>query len=78
MSAVSDTVRVAQPGSAIGQSVRDSLVVAQRNLIRMSRIPEMIIFGLFQPIMFVVLFSYVFGGSMNIAAVRTRARTASS
>ncbi|WP_328769029.1 ABC transporter permease [Streptomyces sp. NBC_00286] len=67
MSAVSDTVRVAQPGSAIGQSVRDSLVVAQRNLIRMSRIPEMIIFGLFQPIMFVVLFSYVFGGSMNIA-----------
>ncbi|MFE9649964.1 ABC transporter permease [Streptomyces sp. NPDC006365] len=67
MSVVSDTVRVAQPGSAIGQSVRDSLVVAQRNLIRMSRIPEMVIFGLIQPIMFVVLFSYVFGGSMTIA-----------
>ncbi|WP_282703988.1 ABC transporter permease [Streptomyces sp. CC219B] len=32
----------------------------------MSRIPEMVIFGLIQPIMFVVLFSYVFGGSMNI------------
>ncbi|CAM5424810.1 hypothetical protein STANM309S_00176 [Streptomyces tanashiensis] len=32
----------------------------------MSRIPEMIIFGLIQPIMFVVLFSYVFGGSMQI------------
>nr|WP_323378439.1 ABC transporter permease [Streptomyces smaragdinus] len=48
------------------QSVRDSLVVARRNLIRMSRIPEMIIFGLFQPIMFVVLFSYVFGGSMDV------------
>ncbi|NGO43642.1 ABC transporter permease [Streptomyces ureilyticus] len=67
MSVVSDTVRVAQPGSAIGQSVRDSLVVARRNLIRMSRIPEMLIFGLIQPIMFVVLFSYVFGGSMTIA-----------
>lgn len=67
MSAVTDATqqRAANPHS-LGQSVRDSLIVAQRNLIRMSRIPEMIIFGLFQPIMFVVLFSYVFGGSMNI------------
>ena len=32
----------------------------------MTRIPEIVIFGLIQPIMFVVLFSYVFGGSMNI------------
>ncbi|MFJ8308472.1 MULTISPECIES: ABC transporter permease [unclassified Streptomyces] len=53
-------------GGGIGRSVRDSLVVAQRNLIRMTRIPEMIIFGMIQPIMFVVLFSYVFGGSVNI------------
>ncbi|MGI5195228.1 ABC transporter permease [Streptomyces sp. CA-288835] len=66
MSVGSDTVRVAQPGSAIGQSVRDSLVVARRNLIRMGRIPEMIIFGLVQPIMFVVLFTYVFGGSISV------------
>ncbi|MFI6049193.1 ABC transporter permease [Streptomyces violascens] len=50
----------------IGGSIRDSLVVAKRNLIRMTRIPEMVIFGLIQPIMFVVLFSYVFGGSVNI------------
>ncbi|ORT61074.1 ABC transporter permease [Streptomyces sp. CB03238] len=55
-----------KPRGGIAQSVADSLVVARRNLIRMSRIPEMIIFGLIQPIMFVVLFSYVFGGSMNI------------
>ncbi|MGO4759059.1 ABC transporter permease, partial [Streptomyces sp. 2MCAF27] len=38
------------------QSVRDSLVVARRNLIRMMRIPEVVVFGLVQPIMFVVLF----------------------
>jgi ABC transporter DrrB family efflux protein len=56
----------AQPRNPISQSVRDSLVVAKRNLIRMMRIPEMIIFGMIQPIMFVVLFSYVFGGSMNV------------
>ncbi|MEU4208668.1 ABC transporter permease [Streptomyces sp. NPDC026206] len=52
-------------GGAV-QSVRDSLVVAQRNLIRMIRIPEVVIFGLIQPIMFVVLFSYVFGGSIAV------------
>nr|WP_203586374.1 ABC transporter permease [Actinospica acidiphila] len=42
------------------------MVVAKRNLIRMVRIPEVVIFGLIQPIMFVVLFSYVFGGSLDI------------
>jgi ABC transporter DrrB family efflux protein len=52
--------------TATTQSVRDSLVVARRNLIRMSRIPEMVIFGLIQPIMFVVLFSYVFGGAIPV------------
>ena len=46
--------------------MNDSLVIARRNLIRMTRIPEMILFGLIQPIMFVVLFTYVFGGSMKI------------
>ncbi|MFE9821203.1 ABC transporter permease [Streptomyces sp. NPDC005791] len=52
--------------SGIAQSVTDSLVVAKRNLIRMARIPEMVIFGLVQPIMFVVLFTYVFGGSIKV------------
>ena len=66
MSAVTDAVQIAAPTNPVGQSIRDSLVVAKRNLIRMSRIPEMVIFGLIQPIMFVVLFSYVFGGSMQI------------
>ncbi|WP_327325732.1 ABC transporter permease [Streptomyces sp. NBC_01210] len=55
-----------RPRGGVVQSVNDSLVVAKRNLIRMTRIPEMIIFGMIQPIMFVVLFSYVFGGSMNV------------
>ncbi len=68
MSAVSDTVRTGVSASPIGQSVRDSLVVARRNLIRMARIPEMLIFGLIQPIMFVVLFTYVFGGSIQVGS----------
>ncbi|WP_030373972.1 ABC transporter permease [Streptomyces rimosus] len=59
-------VGVPKRRGAISQSIRDSLTVAKRNLIRMLRIPEMVIFGLIQPIMFVVLFSYVFGGSINV------------
>ncbi|MEU6879810.1 ABC transporter permease [Streptomyces sp. NPDC046712] len=66
MTAVTDAVVAPKPRGGIAQSIGDSLVVAKRNLIRMTRIPEMVIFGLIQPIMFVVLFSYVFGGSMNI------------
>ncbi|MFJ4769443.1 ABC transporter permease [Streptomyces uncialis] len=69
MSAVTDTVRTTAPKGSGGvvQSVRDSLVIARRNLIRMTRIPEIVLFGLIQPVMFVVLFSYVFGGSVSVA-----------
>lgn len=68
MSALSETARTnaPRPGGGIGQSVRDSLVIGKRNLIRMTRIPEMILFGIIQPVMFVVLFTYVFGGSIAI------------
>ncbi|MER7173024.1 ABC transporter permease [Streptomyces mesophilus] len=68
MSAVTDTVKGGGPvaGGGLSGSVRDSLVVAKRNLIRMARIPEMILFGIIQPVMFVVLFTYVFGGSIAI------------
>ncbi|GAA1527277.1 ABC transporter permease [Streptomyces albidochromogenes] len=69
MSAVTDTApgtRAPQPRGGIAQSVSDSLVIAKRNLIRMARIPEMVIFGLIQPVMFVVLFTYVFGGSIQV------------
>ncbi|WP_066948217.1 ABC transporter permease [Streptomyces lushanensis] len=55
-----------RPRGGIVQSATDSLVVARRNLIRMTRIPEVVLFGLIQPIMFVVMFSYVFGGSLQV------------
>ncbi|MET7320035.1 ABC transporter permease [Streptomyces sp. NPDC005549] len=66
MSAATDAAPVTAPAHPIGQSIRDSLVIARRNLIRMTRIPEMVLFGVIQPVMFVVLFTYVFGGSMKI------------
>ncbi|WP_328915764.1 MULTISPECIES: ABC transporter permease [unclassified Streptomyces] len=69
MSAVTDVpggTLAPTPRGGLLQSAHDSLVVAKRNLLRMMRIPEVVIFGLIQPIMFVVLFSYVFGGSVNV------------
>src|SRR5215475_1998126 len=70
MTAITDVVGTTtgapRARGGLSQAVRDSLVVTKRNLIRMTRIPEIIIFGLVQPIMFVVLFSYVFGGSMTV------------
>ncbi|MFI0900366.1 ABC transporter permease [Streptomyces sp. NPDC020983] len=69
MSATTETPQLTlapKPRGGIAQSAHDSLVVAKRNLLRMMRIPEVVIFGLVQPIMFVVLFSYVFGGSVAV------------
>ncbi|MFD5312351.1 ABC transporter permease [Streptomyces ardesiacus] len=68
MSAATDAVPATSPGNRIAQSLRDSLVIARRNLIRMTRIPEMVLFGVIQPVMFVVLFTYVFGGSIKVGS----------
>lgn len=52
--------------SGILQSLRDSWVVAKRNLRRMTRIPEIVVFGMMQPVMFVLLFTYVMGGAIKV------------
>ncbi len=44
--------------------VSDTLVIAERNLIRLPRAPELLLAFTVQPIMFVLLFRYVFGGAI--------------
>lgn len=44
----------------------DTFVVARRNLVRYVRLPQLLVFSTIQPIMFVLLFAYVFGGAINI------------
>jgi len=46
------------------RSLRDSGVIIWRQLIQLPRIPEVLIFALIQPVMFVLLFRYVFGGAI--------------
>jgi ABC transporter DrrB family efflux protein len=45
--------------------VSDTLIIAERNLIRLPRAPELFIGFTIQPIMFVLLFRYVFGGAIS-------------
>ena len=46
-------------------SLGDGLVVARRNLIKIKRVPELLVFTTLSPIMFVLLFAYVFGGAIS-------------
>jgi ABC-2 type transport system permease protein len=47
-------------------AIRDTAVITQRQLRLLTRVPEVLIFSTIQPVMFVLLFRYVFGGSINI------------
>ena len=46
--------------------VADSIVIAKRNVIKILRVPEVLVFVLISPIMFVLLFAYVFGNSIDV------------
>ena len=50
----------------LAQAVRDGLIIAGRNLMRVPRIPELAIFAILQSIMFVLLFAFVFGGAIPL------------
>ncbi|ARF78922.1 ABC transporter permease [Kitasatospora aureofaciens] len=66
---------VPTPRRGLSATLHDSWVVAKRNLRRMSRIPEIVVFGLMQPVMFVLLFSYVMGGAIKIPGANSSSDT---
>jgi ABC transporter DrrB family efflux protein len=67
-------VAVSQPAAGgfdtgVGQRLRwaalDTLTVAQRNLIVWRRVPAYLVFTVVQPVIFTLLFRYVFGGAIH-------------
>jgi ABC-2 type transport system permease protein/oleandomycin transport system permease protein len=46
-------------------AVDDTVMVAWRNLVKMKRMPQLVVFATIQPIMFVLLFRFVFGGAIS-------------
>jgi ABC-2 type transport system permease protein len=62
-----------QPSSALPSTARrlrwalsDAAVMTRRYALRMWRVPSLLVFSLIQPVMFVLLFRYVFGGAIHV------------
>ncbi|MGI8615602.1 MAG: ABC transporter permease [Actinomycetota bacterium] len=54
---------------ALVRAVRDALAITWRNLIGYRRVPQLLVFSTVQPVIFVLLFRYVFGGAINVPGV---------
>ena len=59
------TTPTAPAGSPLRWIVSDALTVTKRNLITYTRLPQLLVFSTIQPVMFVLLFAYVFGGAIQ-------------
>lgn len=66
MSATSSAVEVVRGRRA---PLADALALAQRNLIALKRVPQYIVFSTIQPVLFVLMFRYVFGGAIRIPGI---------
>ena len=51
--------------SRLAWAVSDTLAIAGRNLITLVRLPQLLVFSTIQPVIFVLLFRYVFGGAIE-------------
>lgn len=58
--------------SAVVDTLADGAVVAKRNLIKIKRVPELVVFTTIQPIMFILLFAYVFGSAIDLPGIDYR------
>ena len=55
--------------SALLEAAADSAVITKRNLIKIKRVPDLLVFTTLSPIMFVLLFAYVFGSAIDVPGV---------
>jgi ABC transporter DrrB family efflux protein len=62
---VTTTTTAESERSSLRYAVADTLAVARRNLIGLSRTPTTVVFSTIQPIIFVLMFRYVFGGAIH-------------
>jgi ABC transporter DrrB family efflux protein len=62
------TPALAEPGARtrLAWAAGDALAMTWRNLLRYVRLPQLLVFSTVQPVMFVLLFTYVFGGAIQV------------
>jgi ABC-2 type transport system permease protein/oleandomycin transport system permease protein len=58
--------RPAPVGQGFGFTVRDIGAMTWRNLLRIRRLPQLLVFATIQPLLFVLMFRYVFGGAISV------------
>ncbi len=58
--------------TALALALADGVTVAKRNLIKTKRMPDVLVWTTMSPIMFVLLFAYIFGGSIDIPGTNYR------
>ncbi len=63
MTTATETVRHTR--ISVRQTIKDIAVITRRNLLRNIRLPQLLIFATVQPVMFLLLFNYVFGGAIG-------------
>jgi ABC-2 type transport system permease protein/oleandomycin transport system permease protein len=51
------------------RAIRDALAITGRNLIAYRRVPQLLVFSTIQPVIFVLLFRYVFGGAVRTPGI---------
>ncbi len=65
MSAVTTQEATARQPSRLAAAIADGWVLTKRNLLTYVRKPDLLVFSTIQPVMFVLLFVYVFGGAVE-------------
>ena len=66
MSSRSITENYARKHGKVYWLFHDSFVITWRNLLRFRRNPEVLFFDVVQPIIFILLFAFVFGGALDV------------
>lgn len=61
-----DQVRVDEPRHFITGPIKDALAIAWRNLRALPRVPQYLVFSTIQPVIFVLMFRYVFGSALRV------------
>jgi len=65
----SSHLRAAPTEKGLGHMVGDTITIAWRNLINVKRNPQLLVFSTIQPVLFVLMFRYVFGGAISVPGV---------
>ncbi len=57
---------------SLTQALADGAVMTKRNLLKIGRLPDLLVFSTIQPIMFVLLFAYIFGSAIELPGISYR------